>query len=189
MPCVAYAIRFSPTSAGDLAKKTEVEIRADYGQAKRERAVAETALGEFARQANKMTPDEHMDFYNYVEGRSKGAQLKNKQFQAMADTVRKVYENYKDLIQSMPETRMKNFVTDYFTHQWADGQDEKIKDFMNTWWQQGSSHNLKERKIPTIADGLSYGLKLAEPNPVRAVSRYAGSMSNYLASVKVLACN
>jgi hypothetical protein len=121
-----------------------------------------------------------------VEGRSKGAQLKNQQFQAMADTVRNIYQDYKNLIQAMPETRMQHFVTDYFTHQWADGQDEKIKDFMNTWWQQGSGRNLKERKIPTIADGLSAGLKLAEPNPVRAVSRYAGSMSNYLASVKVL---
>lgn len=190
-PTISDAIRgirdtFSPTSAGDLAKREEVSIRGAYGEAKRERAIAETALNEFARQANKMTPDQHADFYNYVEGRSKGAQLQNKQFQAMADTVRDIYGHYKDLIQAMPEMRMMHFVTDYFTHQWADGQEEKIKDFMNTWWQQGSGRNLKERKIPTIADGLAYGLKLAEPNPVRAVSRYAGSMSNYLASVKVL---
>lgn len=190
-PSIADAIRgirdtISPTSAGDLAKREEVSIRENYGQAKRQRAVAETALNEFARQANKMTPEDHADFYNYVEGRSKGTQLQNKQFQAMADTVRDVYQQWKNILQGMPETRMMNFVTDYFTHQWADGQDKKIQEFMNSWWQQGSGKNLKERKIPTIADGLAYGLKLAEPNPVRAVSRYVGSMSNYVASVGVL---
>jgi hypothetical protein len=177
---------FSPTSAGNGAKNTEVAIRGAYGQAKRDRAISETALNEFARQANAMTPDEHSDFYNYVEGRSNGAQLKNKQFQKMADTIRKVYQDWRDKLQAMPETRMMNFVTDYFTHQWAKGQDEEIKEFMNSWWQQGSGKNLKERKIPTIADGLAYGLQLEEPNPVRAVSRYVGSMSNYIASVKVL---
>ena len=177
---------FSPTSAGNGAKNTEVIIRESYGQAKRDRAIAETALNEFARQANEMTPEEHSDFYNYVEGRSSGAQLKNKQFQRMADTIRQIYESWRDKLQAMPETRMMNFVTDYFTHQWAKGQDEEIKEFMNSWWQQGSGKNLKERKIPTIADGLAYGLQLEEPNPVRAVSRYVGSMSNYIASVKVL---
>lgn len=177
---------FSPTSAGEKAKQTEVAIRGSYGEAKREQAIAETALGEFARQANEMKPEDHVDFYNYVEGRSKGVQLENKQFQAMADAIRKVYGRFKDILQSMPETRMMNFVTDYFTHQWAPGQDEEIKQFMTSWWQQGSGKNLKERKIPTIADGLEAGLKLEEPNPVRAVSSYVGSMSNYIASVKVL---
>ena len=177
---------FSPTSAGNGAKNTEVALRESYGQAKRDQAIAETALNEFARQANEMTPAEHEDFYNYVEGRSTGAQLKNPQFQRMADAIRNIYANYKDALQKMPETRMMNFVQDYFTHQWAKGQDEKIKEFMNSWWQQGSSRNLKERKIPTIADGLAYGLRLEEPNPVRAVSRYVGSMSHYMASVNVL---
>lgn len=190
-PTIGDAIRavrdtISPTSAGDLAKKEEVSLRNAYGQAKRQQAIAESALNEFARQATKMTPAEHSDFYSYVEGRSKGAELKNKQFQAMADTVRDVYSRYRDILQGMPETRLMRFVQDYFTHQWAKGQDEKIKDFMNSWWQQGSGKNLKERKIPTIADGLEAGLKLEEPNPVRAVSRYVGSMSNYIASVKVL---
>lgn len=177
---------FSPTSSGGFAKQTEQAIRAGYGEAKRERSIAETALNEFARQANEMTPKEHEDFYNYVEGRSGGAQLKNKQFQAMADAVRNIYTGFKDTLQAMPETRAMNFVTDYFTHQWAPGQEEEIKQFMESWWQQGSGRNLKKRQIPTIADGLAAGLKLEEPNPVRAVSRYAGSMSNYIASVNVL---
>lgn len=177
---------FSPTSAGGAAKGIEQTIRSSYGEAKRQQSIAETALNEFARQANEMTPKEHEDFYNYVEGRSSGAQLKNKQFQAMADAVRDVYSGFKQTLQAMPETRAMNFVTDYFTHQWAPGQEAEIKQFMENWWQQGSSRNLKKREIPTIADGLAAGLKLEEPNPVRAVSRYAGSMSNYIASVNVL---
>lgn len=186
----ARAIRdtLSPTSAGDKAKSTEIAIRGGYGEAKRQQAIAESALNEFGRQGAEIIKDPKQlnDFYNHVEGRSRGVELKNKQFQKMADAVRDIYARYKDYIQAMPETRMMNFVTDYFTHQWAPGQEQKIQDFMNTWWQQGSGRNLKERKIPTIADGLAYGLKLEEPNPVRAVSRYVGSMSNYLASVKVL---
>lgn len=190
-PTIGDAIRairdtISPTSAGEKAKQTEQVLRSSYGQAKRQQAIAESALKDFARQAATMDDAQRSDFYNYVEGRSRGAQLENKQFQAMADAVRGVYSDFKDTLQAMPENRMMHFVTDYFTHQWAPGQEAKIQDFMNHWWQQGSARNLKERKIPTIADGLSYGLELAEPNPVRAVSRYVSSMSNYIASVNVL---
>jgi len=57
-----------------------------------------------------MIGDVLKDFYNYMEGRSKGAQLENKQFQAMADALRDVYNSFKDKLQQMPETRMANFI-------------------------------------------------------------------------------
>lgn len=177
---------FSPTSAGGKAKETEAAIRGSYGQAKRNQVKAESSIGKFAKQANKLVGDKLKDFYNYVENRSKGAVLGNKEFQGMADAIRKVYGDFKDTLQKMPETHAMNFVTDYFNHQWKPGQEEKLKQFIDSWWQQGSGKNLKERNIPTIQDGINFGLELEEPNPVRAISRYIGSMSNYIASVDLL---
>lgn len=177
---------FVPSAAGEKAKQTEVAIRGSYGEAKRRQAIAESALNEFARQAVDMNDHEVMDFYNHAEGRTQGIQLKNKQFQAMADTIRDIYARYKGYIEAMPETRMMNFVTDYFPHMWEPGQEKEIKEFLNSYWQQGSGRNLKERIIPKIADGLEYGLKLKEKNPVRATSAYVGTMSHYMASVETL---
>lgn len=177
---------FVPSAAGEKAKQTEVAIRGSYGEAKRRQAIAESALNEFARQAVDMNDHEVMDFYNHAEGRTQGIQLKNKQFQAMADTIRDIYARYKGYIEAMPETRMMNFVTDYFPHMWEPGQEKEIKEFLNSYWQQGSGRNLKERIIPKIADGLEYGLKLKEKNPVRATSAYVGTMSHYMASVDIL---
>ena len=177
---------FSPTSAGGKAKETEAAMRGAYGEAKRDQAIAESKFNDFARQADGMTAEDHDDFYNYVEGRSKGATLKNKAFQGLADAVKGVYEQFKSILQDMPENKTMSFIEDYFTHQWKDGQEEKIKQFLDSWAKQGSSRNLKQRTIPTIAEGLQYGLELKEPNPVRAVSRYVASMSNYIASVEAL---
>lgn len=175
----------SPTSAGEMAKQTELAIRGAYGQAKRQVAISEEAMNEHASDALNMTDSEIRDYYRYMEGRSGGEKLKNSKFQEMADAIRNIYSQYKGYIQAMPEARQQAFIDDYFPHVWEKGQDEKIQEFM-THWQQGSKGHLKEREIPTIEDGLNFGLKLEEKNPVRATSKYIASMSNYIASVNVL---
>lgn len=172
----------SPTMAGEGAKATAQAIRKAYGLAERERAKDETVLNKVARQSSRLTDEQKLDFYNYVEGRSKGAILQDKSLQQLADSVRQVYERMRNRLEALPETRKMNFIQDYFTHQWKN--EEAAQKFINDFIaQQGSKRNLKQRVLPTIADGLAAGLELEEPNPVRAVSKYLGSMNNFIASV------
>ncbi len=175
----------SPTMAGEGAKKTGMAIRRAYGEASRRRAQDETALKKFAHLASKLTGEALAKFYRYVEGRSKGVILEDKSLQGMADGIRDVYERTRAKLESMPEARQMRFVKDYFTHQWKDkaAAEKFINDFIA---QQGSLRHLKPRLIPTIEEGLAAGLELKEPNPVRAVSSYLGSMNNYIASVEAL---
>jgi hypothetical protein len=175
----------APTMAGEGAKKTAGAIRRAYGEASRRKAIDETELTKFAKQSSKLDDTGQRDFYKYVEGRSQGAKLKDPSLQGMADGIRKVYDRTKAKLQSMPENRQMRFVQDYFTHMWDDeaAAAKFTSDFIA---QQGSLRSLKKRMIPTIEEGLAAGLKLKEPNPVRAVSRYVGSMNNYIASVDAL---
>ncbi len=175
----------APTMASESAAKTAMALRKAYGLARRERVTDEMTLGNVAKVASKMNAADHGDFYNYVEGRSKGAQLNNKELQPLADSVRAVYQRMRTRLEAMPEHLKMNFIQDYFTHQWKNP--EKAQAFVNDFIAaQGSMRSLKERKLPTIAEGLAHGLELMEPNPVRAVSRYLGSMNNYIASVHSL---
>ena len=175
----------APTMASENAHATAIAIRKAYGIAERERIKDETTLNSFAKQASKFNDAQISDSYQYIEGRSKGAELKDTSLQGMADAVRKVYGRMRERLEAMPETRMMNFVQDYFTHQWADPI--AAKKFTNDFIaQQGSSRSLKKRVLPTIADGLAHGLELKEKNPIRAVSSYLGSMNNYIASVDAL---
>ncbi len=175
----------APTMGSEGAKKTEIALRDAYGAARRERVKDEMTLNKVAKIASRMGDVDKHDFYNYVEGRSKGAALQNKELQPLADAVRKVYERMRSRLEAMPEMRQMNFVQDYFTHQWKNEKAAQkfINDFIAA---QGSGRALKKRVLPTIADGLDAGLELKESNPVRAVSAYLGSMNNYIASIDAL---
>ena len=175
----------APTMAGEGAQKAAIAIRNAYGVARRERAIDEATLSNVAKIASKMDDTARRDFYKYVEGRSAGIPLNDKELQPLADSVRAVYQRMRSRLETMPETRMMNFVQDYFTHQWKDK--EAAQKFVNDFIAaQGSGRALKKRLLPTIEEGLNAGLELEEPNPVRAVSRYLGSMNNYIASVEGL---
>ncbi len=178
----------APTTRGDLAKRTEVALRTTAGEAKLDQARVKSALDEFVKAARSMTEEQHLDLYNYMENRSKGAKLAtdNAHLQAMADTMRSIYQGYRAKIEAMPEKMVNGFIEDYFPHLWAKGQDAQIKAFEDYIAQQGSARNLKSRVLPTIAEGLKFGLKLEEPNPIKMTVKYAMNMSNYIAHVKQL---
>lgn len=174
----------APEKAGLKADDTATTIRAETGTANRSTAQAEAKLKQSYEQAASMTPEQHADFYNYVEGRSKGATLADPTLQKIADDTRGVMEKTREDIEALPEGDKIGFVEDYFPHMWKNP--ESARKFTNDFMaKQGSNRALKARKLPTIADGKAAGLELVDSNPVKAASRYATSMNNYIASKKI----
>lgn len=174
----------APEAADTKAEDTATTIRAETGTANRQTSKAEAKLEQSYKQADAMTPEQHADYYNYVEGRSKGETLKNPGLQKFADDTRDVMQNVRKEIEALPEGDKIGFYEDYFPHMWE--SPERARSFTSQFVaKQGSSANLKSRKLPTIADGIKAGLKLKDPNPVRAASRYATTMNNYIASKRI----
>lgn len=176
----------NPESAGGKAPDTASTIRAETGTANRNIAKGEAKLSESYEQAANMTPEQEADYYQYVEGRSKGAKLADPALQKIADDTRGIFEETRKEIESLPEGDKIGFVQDYFPHNFKNPEAARAfaNDFIS---KQGSSANLKARKYPTLADAKAAGLKLADSNPVRAASRYVNSMHNYIASKRIAA--
>lgn len=175
----------SPTSAGAGAKSMETNIRQEQGLANRNTAIAEANLDKSSKLASTMTPEQNVDYYNYMEGRSKGATLQDPALKAFADDTRKVFQDTRKEIETLPDADKMGFYEDYFPHMWADPA--KAREFVGNFvGKQGSSGALKKREIPTIEEGLKAGLQLKDPNPVRAASKYVTSMNNYIASKKII---
>lgn len=174
-----------PQGAGALAEDTAGTIRAETGTANRQTAQAEAHLAESYNKAAEMTPAQQNDFYQYVEGRSKGAELADPTLQKMADDTRNVMQTVRSDIESLPEGDRIGFYEDYFPHQFKNP--EQARAFSNSFVsKQGSSGSLKARKYPTLADAQAAGLELVDNNPIRAASRYATSMNNYIASKRIV---
>lgn len=174
----------SPESAGPKARDTATNIRAETGTSNRNISKAEAKLEDSYKTANSMTPEQHTDYYNYVENRSKGAVLSDPKLQKFADDTADVMKSIRSDIESLPEGEKIGFYEDYFPHQFKDPQ--AAKRFTSQFVaRQGSSGNLKARKYPTLAEAQAAGLQLVDPNPVRAASRYVTSMSNYIGSKRI----
>ncbi len=69
------------------------------------------------------------------------------------------------------------YVHDYWRHLWEDPNQAEA-----AWGagRQGSNASLKERTIPTIADGLAMGLKLKIPHPADLINYDVASKIKYL---------
>lgn len=174
----------NPEGAGPKADDTATTIRAETGTAGRNTAKTEAELVRSYNKAAEMSPEQQSDFYQYVEGRSKGATLQDPGLQKMADDTKNVMENTRKEIESLPKGDEIGFYQDYFPHIWKNP--EQARSFVNNFvTKQGSNAALKARKMPTIADGRAAGLELADANPVRAASKYATSMNNYIASKRI----
>ena len=187
----AAAVRdvFSPTSAGPGAKRAETDIRGNFGEATRQSAITDTVLKDYEKAADKMKPAEQMEFYRYVENRSKPgvapATTLSPQMKGFADAIRDEMLKRRDALEKLDKTESMGFIQDYFPHMWKDPA--KARAFTANWMGKfGSGKSLNKRSIPTIEDGLAGGLQLAEPNPARAASNYVNSMDRYIATTKLL---
>lgn len=193
----------SPTTVDAPAGRAEDSIRGAMGKAERDTARTEAELAPQRRVIAKNLPEfqtwmdaapaarsslpkpKILDMIDYMEGRSKGAQLGSPELQAAADTIRKGNEFRKAKYQALPSTGQAGAIEDYFVHEWENPQAaaQFASDFVG---KQGSGRNLKSRSYPTISDGLAAGLKLKTADPIEATLRYTANMDRYLANNEVV---
>jgi len=181
---------FSPETVDANAKNAVSIIREASGKAARDTETTAAALEPAYRKVSAMPVQDRLDFLSYVEGRSSryaGTQMRDPALQDLADTMRTAFEQRMRKLQALPPHVQQGFIEDYFPHFWKDpGKAQQVAQTHGGMSRQGSGASLKERSVPTIADGIARGLEPVTTNPLEATMRYVTSMDLFIAATDVL---
>jgi len=177
---------FAPEKLGKGADAATL-LRAGTGTAARFTEQARSAFNDYWNAVDAMSDAEKLGLTAYIEGRTGGAKLKDPSLQPVADAFRDQMETRKTLLQNSPITAQMSFVEDYYPHMgWEDPA--AAKSFIQNWFtKQGFGKNIKERIIPTIADGIAAGLKPITYNPLEMGMMYIQNMDRFIAHNNVFA--
>lgn len=105
--------------------------------------------------------------------------------EAACQLFRATNNKFRDMVRSMPNSHFKNFIENYFPHIWAKEEVPEVQ----RWIQrkiEGSRAFLKNRTIPTVAEGLAAGFHLVSDNPADLFMIRWGQMSKYMAGQEML---
>lgn len=198
----------APTSTSPEARTAEALIREKTGEGARETAQTMSPIKDMPKPAKPYdprtwfqktpwadiggkNPNEQLAFIKYVEGRSKGEVLKDQSLRPLADKLRTAYDSVYARSQRMVGEGKKwaemGFIQDYYQHLWVkDAKHAELFSSPSTMSATGSGSFLKQRKIPTIEDGLEAGLKMKNPDPVQTTLEYIANANRYLTNVDIL---
>lgn len=184
-PAEASVVRkiLSPATVSPEAEQAAGALREAGGTAARATRQTEAALQPYERQINSLPPQQQLEFLDYMEGRGKGAKIPDPALQSFADEFRDAMKLRADKIKNSDIEA--GVLEDYVTHFWKDPA--KARSFVGSWMsKQGSGRSLRERTIPTIAEGIAAGLEPITSNPLEIAMRYVTSMDKHIAMQEVL---
>src|SRR6185437_9206317 len=150
---------FSPSTGSRAAERQAALTREEHGLARRLTQQARAGLERFRDQAPSLDTPAGRDFMAYLEGRSTGVPLADPSLQPLADYIRALNKNREQAIRRLPGQAQRAFIDDYFAHMWKDPQQARrtVESATRGGSWQGSGRNLKERTVPTYADGIAMG--------------------------------
>jgi hypothetical protein len=129
-----------------------------------------------------------MNFWNAVESDNVG-QLPKKD-QALAATFKAGFDQLKGQIQQLKPEVLQNYIENYFPHIWErpSSVSSALKRLLNGKRPfAGKASFLKQRKIPTMQDGLDMGFKPVSWNPVDSFLLKYSEMAQFLMAHQTLA--
>jgi hypothetical protein len=170
---------FNPEKIGK-GERAETLIRNALGVAARDTETTKAAFNDYFKTVNQLDDNDKVALIGYIEGRTKGATIKDPALQPVADAIKTAVDQRKTKLQALPSTHQMAFVEDYYTHQWENPQAAQA--FTKNWFaKQGTGKNLKKRSIPTIADGMAAGLVPKTLNPLETITDYVTNMDRFIA--------
>ncbi len=191
------AIKSSINALGDLAKGEGPEnlstgtqargiIRQETGGFARTKEQLFNDLQPLATAADRATPTQNLDFIDRMEAGKPQSSLADSQVAAM---LRKLLDNRREAVQNLGTGKLQNFIENYFPHVWEDPT--KASDvFRNVLGSkrplQGPASFLKQRTIPTTAEGIAAGLNPVSYNPVTLTLLKVAEMDRYIMAHKIL---
>lgn len=169
----------APASRGPIAKEAALTVREKAAELARSTDRAAEALDAAHKMFETETKDSNLEFIDRIENRLKQP---DGRLQMTADLMREMLDDRRKQVQELGTGKLENFYEDYFPHIWK--QPDDAERMMKQWFakrpMEGSKSFLKQRKIPTIKDGIELGLEPESTNPVDLVLSKIREMDKYL---------
>lgn len=175
----------APQARGDRAEITAQSLREHGAELAQRQNRAEAALKESSDILMKMDADKRWEAVDRIENRE--AQ-ENEDLQGFADTVRTIMDTKRDEIRALGTGKLEHFIDDYFPHIWKDPE-TAVDAFQKAGARaplEGDKSFLKQRTIPTIAEGMELDLEPVSTNPVDLLMLKAHQMDKYITGQKWL---
>jgi hypothetical protein len=185
-PILRGAKALREAAGGGRAAEAYADLqRQIVGRHKLDAARAAADLAKHQRTVGNASEAEQRALIDAVETRSQGGAMGLRgPMRAAADAIRKVALDYRARVEAVMKKdgsgeNGPKFIQDYFVHLWKNPPKEVEAAMIG---KQGSGRNLKQRTIPTYAEGLEAGLVPVHENPLDAMTAYVDNMSRFLAS-------
>lgn len=199
---------FAPTSISPEARGAEALIREKTGIGARETAAAQQPIKGMPRPAEILKPwtwlqktpwadiggkpDEvKRDFIRAVEGQSSGARVADPSLQPLVDKVRAAFDQPKRRSEELASGEGKawarfGFIQDYYAHMWE--KDARHAELFSSPETFAAAHSqfTKQRRIPTIEDGLAMGLTPKTLDPVQTALEYVNNANRWITNIDIL---
>jgi hypothetical protein len=144
----------SPAARTEDARETSYVMREMGAKLAREDDQAQAALHD-ARKV--FAARKAADNYAFIDAIEHGRTQKSFPDQQIANTMRQMLDSARDSIRAMGPEHLQKFYLNYFPHMWKDPA--KAQDVMGQFFEkrplQGSKAFMKQRSLPTFADGRS----------------------------------
>lgn len=176
---------FAPASRGHQAGQAAGIIRANVGEMVRKGDVAAKAMENAGKLLMKLPEADRWAFIDRVET---GGSQPTPELQAIHDAMRQLLDDRRAEVQALGTGKLQTYIQDYFPHIWEDPAKAAsiFGEFYGKRPLEGSKNFLKQRSIPTIADGLAAGLKPVTDNPVELLLLKLREVDRYVMAQHVL---
>ncbi len=166
---------FAPATRGGAAGKTVAIMREELARMARRKEVTFKTLEKARKTLDKFTKQQSIDFIDNLEnGRP------NPGAEKFGDVVRTALESRWRKIQEIKGTDA--YIENYFPHIWKDPAKAAttLAKFFGKRPLEGTKSYLKQRKIPTIKEGIELGLEPTSYNPVDLVMARVADMDRFI---------
>jgi hypothetical protein len=175
----------NPDEVSPLAQSAAADIRQAGGKAARDTETTRAALDAESQKVSRLPDEEKLRLIDYIETRSKeGTAPLREDLMPVADAVKKSMDLRRSKIEALDSAEKAQFVQDYYTHLWKDP--EAAAQVFTGPAKEGTGRFLKERSVPTVAEGIARGLEPVSLNPLEVTMRYVQSMDRFIATKQVL---
>lgn len=176
---------FAPQTRGEAAATTAMATREMAATQARKLAVAQEELRVSSKFFDLRPAEENLAFIDRLE-RGKG-QPTPEETKAAA-TMRRMLDDARTEVQNLGTGKLQHWIENYFPHLWQDPAkaSDVVRSILGKRPLEGAKGFLKQRSIPTTADGIERGLKPVSTNPVDLTMLKLREMYKYIGAHQLL---
>lgn len=176
---------FNPASMDPFSEQTGQIATVFLGKLAQDRYQAQEHLQQFTRAINKMSPSQHLEMIDNIET---GRPQSDPALQPIANAMRKLLDDWRDVVRGMGTGALENWIENYFPHIWKDETKAAalFSAIQGRSPMQGPKSFLKKRTIPTTKQGIEYGLTPLSTNPLILTLMKVWEMQKFVSGVSMM---